>query len=674
MVVRNDESVIEECLNSVKSIADCICICNAGSTDNTLQIIEKFTKKANIPVIFQEEESKNFGYPHTLSVEAAKKTLEVFNFPLAKSYLLILDPDMKLHTDDDFKKEQLEADAYSLLEKTSSLSFSNYAIHLLKASIDWKNVGASHALWDNKESLRSVKLKSLSIEDLGDSGYKTRKLERDIELLNESLKIEPHNARYLFFLAQTHKSLKHYQEAIRGYQAHIEKGGSKEEIWLSKYMIGETYEEMGQWEHALYWYLEAFQYYPERAESLKKVTTHYRLKGKNDLAYIFAKYGSNLPLPSDQNLFPSSPLCDYQFDEELSIAAYYTRFREEGFVAANDVVFHKNLPWQVREQTYRNMLYYVPNLKDAHFVPISIELPFIQEGTTERFHPMNPCITKTDQGYEVICRAVNYTQKGAKEFHTNDENGIFRNKNFLLNYSKELKILSQKELVENLYRERIRSCSLEGIEDCRLFQYNKALWFTCTTCDTNPTGQRQISLCKLSDDKTSEIVPVEKLVPLKGPDLSRCEKNWLPFVKDGSIHLIYSFDPFLILRPNLETGHCTPVLEYQPTHDFTRFRGSAAPIEFDHGYLVLVHEVVLHTNYERCYLHRFLYLDKNFVIKEASLPFTFLHQGVEFCCSMTYDHSGKHLILPIGIEDREAYLCTVSVDTVRDLLKPLPKY
>ena len=87
---------------------------------------------------------------------------------------------------------------------------------------------------------------------------------------------------------------------------------------------------------------------------------------------------------------------------------------------------------------------------------------------------------------------------------------------------------------------------------------------------------------------------------------------------------------------------------------------------------MMVHEVVQMPDYSRCYLHRFVYLDKNFIIKTVSRPFTFTHFGIEFCCSMTIDHTGTQLIMAVGIEDREAYLGFVDLSIIRSLLHPLP--
>ena len=116
------------------------------------------------------------------------------------------------------------------------------------------------------------------------------------------------------------------------------------------------------------------------------------------------------------------------------------------------------------------------------------------------------------------------------------------------------------------------------------------------------------------------------------------------------------------------------VIEYQLPLDLSNFRGSAAPIEFENGYLMLVHEVVHHNEGERTYTHRFVYLNKKFNIEKLSDPFIFMHQGIEFCLSMTLSHDKTKLILPIGIEDNKAYLCFLDINTVQSSLKSLDEF
>lgn len=105
-------------------------------------------------------------------------------------------------------------------------------------------------------------------------------------------------------------------------------------------------------------------------------------------------------------------------------------------------------------------------------------------------------------------------------------------------------------------------------------------------------------------------------------------------------------------------------------HDFSRFRAAAGPINFDDGYLMLVHEEVetdRHFDY-----HRFVYLNKQFQITQTSNLFTFKHQGIERCTSMVMDYAGEKFIFPVNFEESEFGFCYVDLETVRSMLKTLP--
>lgn len=677
MIVRNEEKIIERCLNSAKPLIDCISICDTGSTDNTVQIIKEFMQKNNIPGQVHEHTWKNFSHNRTLSFDSACQTLHHYGFPLENTYMLLLDADMLLQITQDFKKSDLILDSY-LLRQTTYYQTSYYNTRLIRASLPWKCVGVTHEYWSCQTDCQNGTLNTLKIDDRDDGGCKADKFERDVKLLTEALEQEPDNERYMYYLGVSLRALQRYEEAISWFTARIKKGGYfKEEIWYSKLLIGQCYADMKNWNLALASYLDAFQYLPTRAEPLQEISHYYRLKEDYHLAYFFAKQGMSIPYPVNDTLFVSDPVYDYLFDEDISIAAYYTGNTDEGFAASNRLILNKKVPYHTKERAYQNILFYLPKLQNAHYKPIVIDLPFIREGFPTRYNPMNPAIIKTENGYDVICRTVNYTQINAKHFKSLDlfdPYNTVKTKNFLVKYDKNWNLLSQQEIVENLARPKFQYRGVDGLEDCRLFTFKNSTWFTCTTSDTNPTGSPQISLCKLSNNRLGKEIEVEKLIPLLGPDPMRCEKNWLPFIKDNEFFTIYSYDPYIILKPkiDLEKNQMTHRVVWRKEEsklDFSRFSGSAAPIPFDDGYLMMVHETVYEDS--RVYLHRFLYLDKDFNFKKLSKPFIFLHKGIEYCCEIAIDHSEKNLIMPIGIEDREAYLCTIDLNTVRVLLEPL---
>ena len=677
MIVRNEEKIIERCLDSVKPIVDCISICDTGSTDHTVQLIEQYMKKNKIPGKIHKHEWKNFGFNRTLASQAAQKTLKDLGFPLENTFLLFMDADMMLEVGPEFRKDNLKEDSFSIVQKNKSMSY--YNTRLVRASLPWKSIGVTHEYWSCEKPCKESHLQTLTIDDRDDGGCKADKFDRDIKLLTQGLEQEPQNERYMFYLAQSYKCLHNYPNAIKWYQARIQKGGWNEEVWYSKFMTGQCHESMGQWNEALQYYLDAYEFLPDRAEPLQHISQYYRLRNQHNLTYLFANQGSQIPYPHHLNLFISHPVYEYLLDEDISVSAFYTPFKEKGYAAANRLMLKKNIPSHIRDQAYRNMLYYVENLKNAQFKPVEINLPAIREGLSARYNPMNPSIRKTNSGYEVICRTVNYIQIGAQHFKSldlSDPTNLIRTRNYLVQYDPDFKLLSQQEIIEDLPRVKNNVTYTTGLEDCRIFRFKNSTWFTCTTPDTNPSGQLQISLCKLSDHQSGPIVKVEKLIPLFGPDPKRCEKNWLPFIKDDQIHMIYSYNPFVInkFEIDIEKGQLirqTTFRNQQPKYDFSRFSGSASPIEFDDGYLFLVHEMVYEDS-QRNYMHRLVYLDKDFNFKKLSKPFTYMHKGIEYCCGMTVDHAAKNLVMPIGIEDREAYLCIVDLDTVRSLLEPLP--
>ena len=205
---------------------------------------------------------------------SAKKTLKELGFSLSQTYLLILDTDMILNTTPGFRKDALEADSYLLLEQSSALGCYTYRSHLLRASMPWVNQGTLCGSWVYRGPHQGAKLPTLIIENRDDGGFTAD--QRDSKLIQQALENEPSNTRFILRLAHLHRCQKHYDTAINGYKSYLERGKDKEEIWFAKYLIGKCFDEMGQWDEANKWYLEAYQYNPGRSEPLLKIATHYR--------------------------------------------------------------------------------------------------------------------------------------------------------------------------------------------------------------------------------------------------------------------------------------------------------------------------------------------------------------------------------------------------------------
>ena len=62
MIVKNESKIITRLLESVLPIIDCYCICDTGSTDNTIEIIETYFQSKNITGIIVYEQFVNFDF------------------------------------------------------------------------------------------------------------------------------------------------------------------------------------------------------------------------------------------------------------------------------------------------------------------------------------------------------------------------------------------------------------------------------------------------------------------------------------------------------------------------------------------------------------------------------------------------------------------------------------
>ena len=301
-------------------------------------------------------------------------------------------------------------------------------------------------------------------------------------------------------------------------------------------------------------------------------------------------------------------------------------------------------------------------------------MPPLKDGSGT-YAAYNPSIIKTDLGYDMICRTSNLT----KDNWEGTGGEVRRNRGFFLRYDKSFNLLGEQEIKipTHLVSDLVTPNLL--LMDYRLFDWNGASWFSSWFYLKGKERIQKFSACKLDGSQdvipttiesftyfgSQDVIPtmIESFTHFTGPTEKRWEKNWLHIPGD-TLRFIYIYDPFVIVEANIESGETQTVFTYKPSLDFTYFHGSAAPVEFEDGYLAMVHE----THVYRSYTHRFVFMDKNFVITKLSLPFTFTHVGVEMCLAMTIDHSGKKLVIPFGIEDVEAKIAIVDLEQVKKML------
>jgi glycosyltransferase involved in cell wall biosynthesis len=680
MIVKNESRVIERCLESARPLLSAVFVADTGSTDDTVKKIEDFGRAHNLRTVVWHDPWRNFGHNRTRAAERAAERAAIY-WPPARTYMLCLDADMILHSTGLFDRQKLTEPWYEVEQRTGDLRWSN--TRLCRLSHKWTSVGVTHEYWSPEPNCTPTPMPHLWIQDIGDGGAKGDKTARDIRLLTEGLETEPNNVRYLFYLAQSYFDIGEFAKAIPFYTRRRLLGGWDEEIWYSLYKIGRALLALGEEDAGMAALLRAHEERPHRAEPLSRLATHFRLAGKNNLAFMFAERARALPRSGDK-LFVESDANDKEPLYETSIVGYYAvGGRAIGAEAAEKLVLRRGESADRYDHFACNQTFYLsefPSLGKGTFpVPAGLDdkygLPYVAT---------NPTIAPAAKAYnsfDVHLRLVNYTQRNGRYY--DPHGGTFLTRGAVseaeLN-DDALVVTSDAVEIEETLPAEWELTRIRGLEDKRWVRHNGALWFTATSCQTpGAGGWPRVVLGRMSDDLRS-VAELKTLDYGQKHDGAR-EKNWVPWSIEGNVGqrtllVIYSWDPFVIVEVDTETGACQEFRRYTPARRLARFKGSSSPVQISRNrWLAVVHETAYMPNTASweysIYGHRWVLLEGDVpTVVGVSLPWYFDHAGVEYCCGLA--KLGRRLIATYGVEDREARWATFDVELVLRSIRQWP--
>ncbi|HEY0087304.1 MAG TPA: glycosyltransferase [Candidatus Lokiarchaeia archaeon] len=293
MIVKNESIVIERCLESIKNVVDSFVIVDTGSSDNTIEIIQKWGQKNKIPGNVYSSSWISFGANRTEALKLAQNKSD---------YLLLLDADI-VAVLGNFQKQNLNADAYYIRYTGSN----DYAQMLLV-----KNQDGLHYVGVTREYLagnfKTVEtLNTIQILHYCDGNNQQDKFLRDIKLLTQGIIDEPTNSRYYFYLANSYRDLENYEKAIEYYLKRVDMGGWAEEVYYAAYQLGLCHEKLNRVNAAKYYYLSAWEYRPTIAESLYCLANLCRRRKEYRQAYMFVNEALKITYPKDL-LFICKPI------------------------------------------------------------------------------------------------------------------------------------------------------------------------------------------------------------------------------------------------------------------------------------------------------------------------------------------------------------------------------
>ena len=635
MIVKNESNIITRLFDSVSSLIDCYCICDTGSTDNTVSLITEYFYKKGIPGKIVIEPFKNFCHNRNFALQSCLGMSD---------YVLLLDADMILETKN-FKKQYLSsADCFHILQGNDTFYYQN--IRIIRNDGKYKYVGVTHEYIDRPTENKTgyIVKEDLFIRDIGDGGAKHDKFERDISLLLDGIKTEPNNARYYFYLANSYHDSGRFYEAINVYKKRIQLGGWIEEVWFSYYRIGLCFKNMGKMDDAIKYWLEGFNYYPERLESMYEILQYYRIHSKHqlgDMIYQKSKKILDMKKNRDNYLFLHNDIYTYKIYYEYTIIASYI-----GVTNINNEVI-KVLNNSQTNGVINNLLSNMKFYKDI-LTPIS---KIVLDNTTisnvnkedVKFTSSSSCLIPNinKEGYQMNIRYVNYYIDGGGCYLNCDKHIISVNK--YVEFDKDFNILT-----ENWFDLNFENRKYIGIEDIRIFNdvESNDLIFIGTGFHKNDKIGIVTEKYDIENFKMNATELTQKF------NNSGCEKNWVFVDFNDSTHVVYDWHPINICKINYENNKLEKVEKRETPRIFSRIRGSTSgfkytkkigdnkngniTIDIEESEIWFVGHIVSYES-PRHYYHVIYVFDSQMNLLRYSAPFKFEGEPIEYCLSIVVE-------------------------------------
>jgi glycosyltransferase involved in cell wall biosynthesis len=266
LMCKDEAPIIRRALESVVPFISYWVVHDTGSTDGTQDIVRETLK--DIPGILIDNEWRNYGVNRSELIAHARAVQP-------DSYLILMDADNELIAP--LGIPPLTADAYEL-RYTGDFSYTQTRI--IKASLPWKYVGVTHEYLHADGAAAPVELALVQIKDHCTGSNRKDKFRRDILMLTEGLIDEPHNSRYMFYLAQSYRDqgLLHFAEMF--YLKRVGMGGWDEEVYVSLLEAGRAAVKLSRYAEAWGFFADATESRPNRAEAwyerLRLANDHHR--------------------------------------------------------------------------------------------------------------------------------------------------------------------------------------------------------------------------------------------------------------------------------------------------------------------------------------------------------------------------------------------------------------
>lgn len=297
IMVKNGGPQFEDTLNKNLSLIDRWTILDTGSTDNTIEIINKVLVGKKKGELFQEP-FINFKDSRNRCLDLAGKSCK-YILMLDDTYIVEGNLKEFLQT---VRGDQL-SDSFSIIIKSDDVEYGSN--RLIKSATGLRYKYKIHEVIDDKNNLNIIIPKNVATINDGRFDYMEertmKRKELDLKLLYEEVEENPSEPRTYYYLAQTYNLLEKYELAYEFFLKRAEfcnSGFIQERIdavfeaaRLANFKLNKP------WEECLNLYEKAFKIDETRPEPQYFIGVHHHLKGENKRAFEYFKKAFEIGYP-----------------------------------------------------------------------------------------------------------------------------------------------------------------------------------------------------------------------------------------------------------------------------------------------------------------------------------------------------------------------------------------
>ncbi len=316
MIVKDEASVVERCLRSVRGLVQSWAIVDTGSTDGTQDVIR--AALAGLPGELVERPWVDFAHNRTEALALARPRAD---------YTLVIDADDELVITNPAAFDGLSADCYPLEIQDAGAHY--WRRQLVRNTLPWRYEGILHEFLTVDGDFTEQPLPGVAMRRHSDGARRKDPavFQRDAALLEHALlgDCSPAlRARYTFYLAQTYGELGDRARALAAYLRRAEQGGWAEEVYVALCRAGRLVAEVdfaGADFTAIF--QRAASICPHRAEAWYWAARHCRERNQFEAGLGFAQRAVTIPVP-DNGLFLERWVYQFGAWDELAVNAYHS--------------------------------------------------------------------------------------------------------------------------------------------------------------------------------------------------------------------------------------------------------------------------------------------------------------------------------------------------------------